>query len=145
MSSKSIVVIIELNVHVSLFQVPLGVLPKNENKTKEMVEILIHLHQYVPQVVQKEVNDKNDTVYKEVTHRVMLGGDQLSQARARGALKIKSNSVNPSTRLQGFILTIEDWHAKQTLFEVIWKYHMSLKSASERGTLYQMRNFFGTV
>ena len=27
---------------------PLGVLPKNENKLDEMVDILSHLHQYVP-------------------------------------------------------------------------------------------------
>lgn len=27
--------------------------------------------------------------------------------------------------------------------QVIWKYHVSLKKASERGTLYQMRHFLG--
>lgn len=29
-------------------QVPLGILLKNENKGSDMVEILTHLHQYVP-------------------------------------------------------------------------------------------------
>ena len=29
-------------------QVPLGILLKNENKGSEMIEILTHLHQYVP-------------------------------------------------------------------------------------------------
>ena len=35
-------------------QVPLGILPKNENKGEEMVEIVQHLHQYVPAVEYEE-------------------------------------------------------------------------------------------
>ena len=54
---------------------------------------------------------------------------------------------------------IEDWHAKQALVEVrlftgsvtlhvyfmqiIWKYFVSQKSASQHGTLYQIRNLIG--
>ena len=30
------------------FKVPLGILLKNVNKSSEMIEILIHLHQYIP-------------------------------------------------------------------------------------------------
>ena len=33
-----------------LFQVPLGVILKNENKGDEMVNILIHLQQYIPAI-----------------------------------------------------------------------------------------------
>ena len=33
-----------------LFQVPLGVILKNENKGDEMVDILIHLQQYIPAI-----------------------------------------------------------------------------------------------
>ena len=30
------------------FQVPLGILPKNEIKNEDMTEVLKHLHRYVP-------------------------------------------------------------------------------------------------
>ena len=36
------------------FQVPLGIILKNENKIDEMTEILTDLHQYVPCVTQEE-------------------------------------------------------------------------------------------
>ena len=94
---------------------------------KDMVDILTHIHQYVPQVEYEKLvavdlpstNElENATVYKALTHPILLGGDQLSQARARTALKVKCNGERPSSRLEGFILTIEDWHAKLCLFQV---------------------------
>ena len=101
----------------------MGVLPKNENKIKQMAEILTHLHQYVPQVERENqcfIPGTNDqvTVYEANTHSILLGGDQVSQARARSALKTKANGEKPSQRLEGIIPTIEDWHTKLTLFEV---------------------------
>ena len=44
----------------SIIKVPLGILLKNESKGSEMVDILTHLHKYVP--------------YKEFTREVQLGG-----------------------------------------------------------------------
>ena len=88
-----------------------------------MVEILDHLHQYVPQIeyqVEHFIPETNESVCvaKAKTHHTMLGGDQLSQARARSALLIKRNSDSPSAHLDGFVPTVEDWHAKLCLFEV---------------------------
>ena len=88
-----------------------------------MVQIMTDIHQYVPQVEYQEqlvVPSTNEmvTVCKARTHKILLGGDQLSQARARTALRVKSNGETPSARLEGFILTVEDWHAKLCLFEV---------------------------
>ena len=105
------------------FQVPLGVIPKDENKLKEMVQILGHLHQYVPQLEFEEQTfvsetDEKLTVCKAATHNIMLGGDQLSKVRATSAIKIKANAEKPSKRLEGFIPTVEDWYAKLTLMEV---------------------------
>ncbi len=106
---------------------PLGVIPKNENVIKEMVDILAVLHQYVPLLEHEEVQqvpstisnqDEEITVYKAAVHEILLGGDQLSQARARTALKVKSNGESPKSRLEGFVLTVEDWHTKLTLYEV---------------------------
>ena len=95
-------------------------IPKDENKIKEMVQILSQLHQYVPQVqyeVQQYLPEINETVvvHKAKTHTVMLGGDQLSVARTRSAHKVKAT---PAKRLDGFIPTVEDWHTKLTMFEV---------------------------
>ena len=86
-----------------------------------MIEILTVLHKYVP-LVQKEcqvsVGEDTDMVSEAAIPNIFLEGDQLSQARARTALKIKHNGENPSTRLEGLIPVVEDWHAKLTLFEV---------------------------
>ena len=38
-------------------QVPLGIILKNETKHDEMVEIMDHLHQYVPTVTTREIVD----------------------------------------------------------------------------------------
>ena len=88
-----------------------------------MVQIVEGHHQYVPQVeVMEEVFlpeiNQTITVHKATTHNIMLGGDQLTKVRATSALKIKANAEKPSTRLEGIIPTLEDWHAKQTLLEV---------------------------
>uniref|UniRef100_A0A1X7T9Q8 DUF6589 domain-containing protein n=1 Tax=Amphimedon queenslandica TaxID=400682 RepID=A0A1X7T9Q8_AMPQE len=129
-----------------LHRVPLGVIAKNENNIKEMSEILSHLYQYVPQVEytsSQVVLGESVDVTLAVTHKILLGGDQLSQARARTAIKVKNNGETSASRLEGFILTVEDWHTKLTLYEVIWKYYMSPKSAAEHGTLYHIRNILG--
>ncbi len=73
----------------------MGILPKNENKSSEMVEILADLHQYVPIAEYTE-----DTVVpgicdpvqvpKAYVHPIILGGDQLTANRARCAIKAKS-------------------------------------------------------
>lgn len=88
-----------------------------------MEEILTHLHQYVPQIqCEKDVTvpviNATVKVTEGRTHGILLGGDQLSQARARSALKSKANSQAPQKKLEGLIPTIEDWHTKLTLFEV---------------------------
>ena len=88
-----------------------------------MVEILAHLHQYVPIIEYEEercIPGRSERVieHKAKVHKVILGGDQLTKARAVSAIKIKSNGERPSSRLEGFIPVIEDWHAKLCLFEV---------------------------
>ena len=123
-----------------LTKVPLGVLLKNENKADDMVEIMAHLHQYVPAVEYKStvfIPSTGETV--EVQNatmcKVLLGGDQLTVARARGAQKAKLNSTSPLTRLSGLIPCAEDWHTKLNLLGVcfyLWCYthvHKMVKSS----------------
>ena len=114
--------IILCNAH---FQVPLGILPKNESKGEDMVAIMAHLHQYVPLV--EETRDCHvasiDQTVKVTTARanpILIGGDQLTAARARGAQKAKANALSPSDRLEGLVPMVEDWHAKVVLLSVSW-------------------------
>lgn len=140
MSAKSKVVSGSINyVHRHLhtytyIQVPLGIIPKNENKLDEMVEIMSQLHQYVP---AKEYNKEvfvegacgvgtSVNVQDAVLHPLLFGGDQLTAARARGAKRIKMNGISPMTRLEGLIPCAEDWHAKVNLLEVYTVLHNTI-------------------
>lgn len=87
-----------------LVEVPLEILPQNENKGDEVVEIMSNLHQYVPTV--KYVGDcfipstgVTAQVSKASLHPIIIGGDQLTAARARGAKKAKLNVDSPISRL----------------------------------------------
>ena len=102
---------------------PLGILPKNENKGDEMVQILSHIQKYVPLIEQSEDRhipsiDKTTQVFKASVHPILLGGDQLTAARARGAKKSKVHADSPTMRLDGLVPVAEDWHTKVLLLKV---------------------------
>ena len=99
-------------------------LPKNENKIKEMVDILKHLHQYVPVYKCDEgVSSEAEVIEHECkVYKILLGGDQLTKVRAMSAMRVKSNGWTPTARLEGFIPVVEDWHTKLCLFEVLLQY-----------------------
>lgn len=89
---------------------------------EDMIDILDHCQTYVP------VKDVTREVYvpgreavqldDQECYTILLGGDQLSVARARGAQKIRSNSATKRDRLDGLLPVAEDWHAKLCLLEV---------------------------
>ncbi len=54
----------------------------------------------------------------ERMHKVIIGGDQMTAARAKSAIKAKLNGETPSKRLEGLIPTLEDWHTKANLLGV---------------------------
>lgn len=88
-----------------------------------MVDILTTLQQYVPMkacTATVEVPGTEDSVEvkAESMHKILLGGDQLTVERIRGARRIRSNSQHPAGRLEGFIPVAEDWHAKVCFMEV---------------------------
>ena len=68
---------------------PLGVLLKNENKLDDMVEIMDELQKYIPSKTTVQVfDDGNDDVERMKIHHfspIILGGDQLTTARAIGS------------------------------------------------------------
>ena len=88
-----------------------------------MVDIMSHLHQYVPTVEYTEKISVTDSdgyveIPQAIFHRILFGGDQLTAARARGAERIRMNSVSPQARLEGLIQCAEDWHTKLNLLGV---------------------------
>lgn len=96
---------------------------KNENKTDDMVDILSHLHQYVPMIAStKIVNVSGTGVSEEVPserlHHLLIGGDQLTAERVRGAQGMRKNSTHAAGRLEGYIPISEDWHAKVCFLQV---------------------------
>ena len=102
-------------------QVPLGIILKNENKTTEMVDIMSHLHQYVPAATYTKttlVCSTEETVEHAAFHKILFGGDQLTVARARSSQKVMANSVSPVDSLHGLIPCAEDWHTKLNLLDV---------------------------
>ena len=46
----------------------------------------------------------------------LFGGDQLTVARARGAISIRSSHDEPEEQLNGLEPVLEDWHSRMTLF-----------------------------
>lgn len=90
-------------------QVPLGVLLHNENKLDEMSEILTHYQTTLVPTLPVEghhtlsngsVIDFDDTRF----HELLIGGDQLTVARIRGAHDKRADR--------------EDWHTRMTLMKV---------------------------
>ena len=104
-------------------QVPLGIIPKSEIKGDEMVQIMSILHQYVPTVEFTEdcyISEIDETVQVPgaFLHAILIGGDQLTAARGRGAKKVKVHADSATGRLEGLIPVAEDWHTKVTLLQV---------------------------
>ena len=145
-----------------LIQVPSGVLPKNETKYEEMMDILQHLQGYVPAIdVKREMkvpgSDEPITIDDQRFTTTLMGGDQLTVACARGAQLIRSNTGTNQGSFAGLLPVVEDWHTKLCLMQVYYSYSIPLElctssmqvlwkrlyntgSGMQRGTLYQLRN-----
>ena len=80
-----------------------------------MIKILQHLQRYIP---TKTIPRQHESSSNISQHKLLLGGDQLTVARVRGAQIAMCNGSNPVKRLEGFIPVIQDWHAKVVLLEV---------------------------
>lgn len=103
--------------------VPLGVLPKNEVKYEDMIDILQHLQCYVPsKQVQREVTvpgtDEKLTLDDHEFSTTLVGGDQVTVAHIRGAQLIRSNSESKLNGVAAVLPVVEDWHSKQCLLQV---------------------------
>lgn len=64
---------------------------KNENVTDEMIDILQDLSQYIPhKQVNKDAENESPPTVKY--HNILFGGDQVTAARARSAIRMHQNS-----------------------------------------------------
>ena len=106
---KQFVIAIIINV-----QVPLGVFPLNENKLDEMCQILDRLQVYCP---KKRMGNKDKD--GEVMIDTLIGGDQLTCARARTSKWLRSSHDDPKFALKALTPVAEDWHTRMCLLKVI--------------------------
>ena len=102
---------------------PLGILPKNENRGDEMVEIAAHHHQFVPveESIEERIIKSTGAVARipvAIVHPLCMGGDQLTAARMRGARKSKVHEATVTKRLEGLVPVAEDWHTKMNILGV---------------------------
>ena len=134
-------------------QVPLGILPKNENKGEDMVAIMAHLHQYAPLVEETQdcyvaSIDQTVKVTRARACPILIGGDQLTVARARGAQKAKTNAFSPSDRLEGLVPMVEDWHAKVVILSVSFQCKVHSESSTDTHTCthaHELQPMFSAV
>lgn len=104
---------------------PLGVLQRNENKMEDMCDIMDKLHEYVPSKPVTESftlfpGEPDVEIDNELFHQILLGGDQLTVARARGSIAARQDHITRRERLEGLFPVVEDWHTKQCLLKVYY-------------------------
>lgn len=101
-------------------------LPYNEIEYSDMMKIMEHIQGYVPsKKVETEIEVPNPGGQSSVLKMeddqfitTLVGGDQLTVARMRGAQRIRGNSEKSSARFDGLLPVAEDWHAKMCFLEV---------------------------
>lgn len=83
-----------------------------------MVDIMSHLHQYVPTVVSTDDTSEYKPSNQVKFHKILIGGDQLTAARTRSSQRHMANALTPAGRLEGLVPMAEDWHTKACLLGV---------------------------
>ena len=89
-----------------------------------MADIIEDLHEnYVPTVMSEDTIYLPDQTTRtlenpQFSSKVLLGGDQLTAARVRGATTLRLSHQKASYRLEGVVPVVEDWHARMTLLKV---------------------------
>lgn len=98
------------NYHFYYLKVLLGIIFKNENKSKEMLDILKQIRSYSPNLENKEQKIKCNSI--------PIVGDQLTVERWVNAIEAVQNSFTPDEKLEGIHMEIADWHTAATLLNV---------------------------
>ena len=97
-------------------------LPYSETKYEDMMKALEHIQKYVPfKNVERElpVPGQDAATFQDKDYvMTLIGGDQLTVSRIRGAQTIRGNSGRSEHKLDGFLPVTEDWHAKMCFLGV---------------------------
>ncbi|XP_078590946.1 uncharacterized protein LOC144870520 [Branchiostoma floridae x Branchiostoma japonicum] len=105
--------------------VPLGILEKNETKHEDMIAILEEYQKYVPHGM-----------------KLPLEGDGLSNMRGVESQDARADGATAADRLEGLELVTAEWHAHVTALQDVYNAYYDPRSATEKGTLFQLRNRF---
>ena len=89
----------------------MGVLLKNEQYNDQMVDICQFMHKYVP-----GHEDNEESTSQPV--KILSGGDYLTFERHRSAQASMANGRTPSSRLEGLIPKMEEFHNQAELLKV---------------------------
>ena len=107
---------------ITLYQVPLGLILKNEANLTEMADILDTLNQYVPTDESTRdtiVEGRNYTFDNSKLIQILLFGNQLTVARTRGVASWRDDDKMLLNCLEGFVPAVADWHTRMCLLQVI--------------------------
>lgn len=63
-------------------------------------------------------SSEEEVLHNDRFHQVLLGGDQVTVARARSCQRGRGNSDSGVCKLNGFIPVAEDWHTGVILLTV---------------------------
>ena len=77
------------------------------------MDILSELQEYAP-----SVHYDDGSIEAHIFKKILLGGDQLTVKRARGAQMLKSCEIGAGRQLRGLLPSPEDWHARQVVVQV---------------------------
>ena len=85
--------------------------------------ILEDLHErYLPTKPLQETIMLKDGTTRSVDctkyHQILIGGDQLTVARVRGAVGMRITHDTPLECLTGMLPMVEDWHGRLTFMKV---------------------------
>ena len=99
-------------------QVNLGVLHKNEQYEEDMIDILRFVHDYVP---------GNNELSESKPVKCLSGGDYLTFERHKEAQSAMQDARTPSSRLEGLIPKIEDFHTQMEWMQVLLLKYKTVK------------------
>ncbi|XP_066263234.1 uncharacterized protein [Branchiostoma lanceolatum] len=109
-------------------EVPLGLLFKDECKTGDLVDILLHFqNEYVPRQGENMVP-------------IFVGGDRLSEGNSPNIQWAFAEGDTREDRLQGIFVKFEDWHAIRNKHGIHKSIFFSEKSAREHGSMCSNMN-----
>lgn len=95
---------------------------KSETKYEDMICVMDEVQEYIPTVstsltVDVDEEEEENMIIDDF-HPILVGGDMLTTARARGSQRIRRCGERAKERLEGVIPVREDWHCKGVLLGV---------------------------